>query len=332
MNSTSTTTRNVLLDFVKGVLVVVMVIYHVMNIFSTASAEAYGYIRFVSGSFIFLSGYIISTFYQHKFQVDGFGTSKRLVSRGLKILLVFSVLNILIHVTGIGNPNKAQIGLHQYVNYIAVIYGYGDTRYASFQILLPIAYVLMISPLFLLCSRVGMMLALSSLIAAYCFSISGIQSVNLGFAIIGVIGICVGMIIGALRFSFSIKNVLLIFGCFITCIYLMEYLDRNLLAYSMGIMLIVKMLYDLGGRIRPENAFSNMTILFGKYSLICYITQIVFLQVLFRVLSRVKLDMGFEIISIVVVTNIFLLLLCLCLNFFRGQCRLIDRSYRFVFS
>jgi len=52
MHSAPGTTRDLPLDFVKGVPVIVMVTYHVMNIFSTASAEAYGYIRFVNGSFI----------------------------------------------------------------------------------------------------------------------------------------------------------------------------------------------------------------------------------------------------------------------------------------
>src|SRR5262245_25828550 len=113
MNRDQDTTRDLPLDFVKGMLVIVMVIYHVMNIFSTARSEAYGYIRFVSGSFIFISGYIIAIFYEQKFQIDRIGTSQRLIMRGLKLLLVFTVLNILINVTGVGNPNKAQLGLQQ---------------------------------------------------------------------------------------------------------------------------------------------------------------------------------------------------------------------------
>src|SRR5215471_235911 len=115
MNSTPGTPRDLILDFVKGILVIVMVIYHVMNVFSTASPEAFGYIRFVSGSFIFISGYIISVFYEQRFQTDGTSTSKRLAVRGLKILFIFTILNIFINLTGLKNPSKTQLGLQQYL-------------------------------------------------------------------------------------------------------------------------------------------------------------------------------------------------------------------------
>ena len=50
--------RNAPLDFVKGLLVIAMVVYHEMNYFSTAGPEGFGHVRFVTGSFIFISGYI----------------------------------------------------------------------------------------------------------------------------------------------------------------------------------------------------------------------------------------------------------------------------------
>ena len=62
-----TDSRDLALDFVKGILVVFMVIYHAMNIFSSAGFESFRYIRFVSGSFLFISGYVIALFYEPKF-------------------------------------------------------------------------------------------------------------------------------------------------------------------------------------------------------------------------------------------------------------------------
>src|SRR5207244_8569494 len=76
--------RDNALDFVKGALVVFMVVYHSMNILSTAGPEAFGYVRFVSSSFILLSGYIIARVYAGRFRMDRAGTSKRLITRGLK--------------------------------------------------------------------------------------------------------------------------------------------------------------------------------------------------------------------------------------------------------
>jgi uncharacterized membrane protein len=62
--------RDVTLDLVKGVLVVIMVVYHAMNIFSTAGPHEYAYVRFVSGSFILMSGYIVARFHEAQFNED----------------------------------------------------------------------------------------------------------------------------------------------------------------------------------------------------------------------------------------------------------------------
>src|SRR5262245_1486476 len=100
--------RDLTLDVVKGTLVVVMVVYHAMNIFSTAGPDEYAYVRFVSGSFILMSGYIIARFDGPRFKADWRGTYQRLVARGLKLLILFTLLNLLINLTGIGNPDKVQ--------------------------------------------------------------------------------------------------------------------------------------------------------------------------------------------------------------------------------
>lgn len=81
--------RDLTLDLVKGVLVVLMVVYHAMNIFSTAGPNEYAYVRFVSGSFVLMSGYIVARFHEARFKADWRGTSRRLVVRGLKLLMLF---------------------------------------------------------------------------------------------------------------------------------------------------------------------------------------------------------------------------------------------------
>jgi fucose 4-O-acetylase-like acetyltransferase len=54
--------RDLTLDVVKGALVVLMVVCHAMNIFSIAGPDEYAYVRFVSGSFILMSCYIVARF------------------------------------------------------------------------------------------------------------------------------------------------------------------------------------------------------------------------------------------------------------------------------
>ena len=48
-------------DFVKGVLVLLMVLYHWMNYFVSVEANLYRYFRFLTPSFILISGVLVSS-------------------------------------------------------------------------------------------------------------------------------------------------------------------------------------------------------------------------------------------------------------------------------
>src|SRR5215212_9205486 len=74
--------RDLGLDFVKGVLVIVMVAYHVLDYFVVGADLLYRYLHFVSGAFIFTTGYVVAGFYKDKYVKDKARTSKRLISRG----------------------------------------------------------------------------------------------------------------------------------------------------------------------------------------------------------------------------------------------------------
>ena len=101
--------RDLSLDFVKGFLVICMVIYHTISYFTTAGYDGIKYLRFVTGSFIFISGYIVAVFYRRKFELDNKTTFKRLVIRGLKLLLIFTFLNIIINLSGIKSHKLIRI-------------------------------------------------------------------------------------------------------------------------------------------------------------------------------------------------------------------------------
>ncbi|PYT85568.1 MAG: hypothetical protein DMG36_27405, partial [Acidobacteria bacterium] len=88
--------RNPALDFTKGALVLFMVLYHWLNYFISADGDFYRYIRFVTPSFIFITGFVISNVYLAKYELSDSRLPKRLLQRGLKILAIFVVLNIVI--------------------------------------------------------------------------------------------------------------------------------------------------------------------------------------------------------------------------------------------
>ena len=164
---------------------VVMVVYHAMNIFSTAGPDEYAYVRFVSGSFILMSGYIVARFDGPRFKADWRGTSRRLVARGLKLLVLFTLLNLLINLTGIGNPDKAQFGIQGYISSLFEVYVSGEPRYASFQILLPIAYLLVAAPDPPDAWQAEQMAFRGEFRHGVASSLFGIELVNLGFAVLG---------------------------------------------------------------------------------------------------------------------------------------------------
>ncbi len=165
--------RDLTLDLVKGALVVLMVVYHAMNIFSTAGPHEYAYVRFVSGSFVLMSGYIVARFHEARFKADWRGTSRRLVVRGLKLLMLFTLLNLLINLTGIGNPNKVQLGIQRFMSTLFEVYVAGEPAHASFQILLPIAYLLVAAPALLMLGRLSKWLFVASFVMAFAPSLFG---------------------------------------------------------------------------------------------------------------------------------------------------------------
>jgi hypothetical protein len=303
-----------------------------MNYFSTAGPKEYGYIRFISGSFIFISGYIISMFYVGKFKFDRGGTTRRLVMRGLKLFILFSGLNILINLTGIGNPAKAPLGIQQYINNLSTIYISGDIKYAAFLILLPISYLLMISPIILQFSNSRILLNVTILLIVFSLTLYNIQWNNLNLGMIGMIGLSVGIGIDGIGKSFAMKSRVSIILGLIIMILMMGYLDRNILTYSLGVMIVLKLIYDFAMTLNSEMKYFQGIILVGQYSLVCYIMQIIILQGLSRVLDKKRWGLGYETILIFILTNIFILALCALLKYLRNQYGFIDKSYRFVFS
>src|SRR6185503_19333445 len=84
--------RNYALDFTKGALVLLMVFYHWLNYFIGPDFD-YRYLRFLTPSFIFITGFVISHVYFSK-NTDVGRLSSRLFTRGLKLLLLLVVLNV----------------------------------------------------------------------------------------------------------------------------------------------------------------------------------------------------------------------------------------------
>src|SRR5208282_4816162 len=84
--------RNPALDFTKGALVLIMVLYHWMNYFQNLDWTYYKYLHFLTPSFIFIAGFMISNVYLSRYAAADRRLAKRLFTRGFKLIAIFLFL------------------------------------------------------------------------------------------------------------------------------------------------------------------------------------------------------------------------------------------------
>ena len=74
--------RNLALDFTKGLLVLLMVLYHWINYFVSQQGDFSEILRFITPSFIFITGFLIANVYLAKYAIDDPRLYKRLIQEG----------------------------------------------------------------------------------------------------------------------------------------------------------------------------------------------------------------------------------------------------------
>lgn len=325
--------RDLGLDFVKGFLVVVMALYHGMNYFSNVPAEYYGYLRFVNGSFVFISGYVVAAFYAEQARTDKFAAFRRLASRGLKLLCIFTALNLAVSAVGVTNYRAVTFGLSDYLDSAADIYGSGQAHQIAFRILVPISYVLMVSGLYLVSKRSQATLIALTIAAALLWTLFAPLVANVFFVLTGLVGLSFGLLL--LKYDLlrhRVRNWPLILIGFIAIASVMNWLSGNVLAYGIGVGLLLKLVYDGSALLAPDGRLYTWLVLFGKYSLVSYIAQIGFLFVLHRVLRGHELAPAYELALAFVATCAFLLATCMAIEKLRRRFRLFEGTYRLVFA
>lgn len=319
------------LDFVKGFLVFSMVIYHTFNYFSIAGYSATQYVRYSTGAFIFISGYIVATYYKNKFYLNQTAVCKRLIIRGIKLLLIFLVINLLISFVGM-ESHKASYDLNNFINNFNAIFIGGNTNVVAFPILVPISYALFLSPLFLFFHAWEKSLIVITALLVAIYLLIDTNNFNLYGLLIGIIGTLIGLLQDSKKLYYSIKSNVLIFILLCVCIFFMKYFDRNILTYVVGVSIIIKLVYDFSQTQNPANPVSRMLVLCGQYTLLCYLSQIFFLQIIHRFVYQNRHELDYKILLIILITSIFLIILCKIVDLFRTKFALIDKSYRFIFS
>lgn len=327
------------LDFTKGALVLIMVLYHWINYFIGNEWGYYKYLRFLTPSFIFITGFMISNVYLSKYAVTDSRLPKRLFTRGSKLLAIFVALNlsrILVGpLLGSGVVVKNTLELsHMFMVFVSGNFPLTGEKLVSFSILVPISYLLMFSGALMLPFRLYRHtfhhVCLLLLLSIGALSWTGARSYNLEFIAIGLLGVVTGFtpierINNVVRHSYLLASVYL---CYVIAI---TFWDAPFLFLVVGVFLSVAVIYLAGASGSESNSAGREVILLGKYSLFGYISQIAILQIMAVSFRRLNLGIAGLAISFLAA---FALTVASVEVIDRARARLanVDRVYKAVFA
>jgi peptidoglycan/LPS O-acetylase OafA/YrhL len=325
--------RNAALDFVKGALVLLMVVYHSFNYFHL-DKDALRYLRFLPPSFIFIAGFLVTNNYLAKYDPRDSRMYWRLFIRGAKLLAIFIGLNLAVNTLFKVNYNQRQMGLTYLYDHLDSIFLMGEGRAAVFEVLLPISYLLLLSGALLKAQRrLPRFLPVTVVVVVVaCLAVSLRQELpfNVDLLSMGLFGMLVGFVpIPRLdRFAVRVAPVFAAYLLYATAI---TYCYPTYALNMVGLCLTLLFLYAAGRKAGSTGFLARRVVLLGKYSLIAYIAQIAVLQLLHRALrpmpdSNLKLLVAMAITAVVTVAAIE------TLDFLRAKLPLANRIYQAIFA
>jgi peptidoglycan/LPS O-acetylase OafA/YrhL len=331
--------RNPALDFTKGALVLIMVLYHWVNYFIGPQWEHYQYLRFLTSSFIFITGFLISSVYLSKYAPADPRLSKRLFTRGLKLLAIFLALNaartFIVPMLGTGvvvqNPLDPSNIFRIFVSGKFPVVG---GKLAVFTILVPISYLLMLSAVLMIPYRfykytfhiACALLLLSIAVLAF----TNMKSTYLESVTIGMVGVLAGFV-PIKEIDDRVRHVYVLafaYACYTIAITIWNVPFPLLIV---GVTLSLMVIYRIGTSGGESGTIRTRIILLGKYSLFGYISQIAILQILsagFRLadLHPVALVLSFLAAFILTILSVEIL------DRARAKAAALDRLYKGVFA
>lgn len=322
--------RNDAIDFAKGLLVVTMVVHHTLNYFASQIQSPFAYIRFVSGGFIFISGYIVATFYAAKWPRNPLKVTLRLETRGLKLLALFTLISVALSLLSVSNYRGQDYNLDNFFDHALEIYTIGYTRAVAFYILVPIAYLLMLSPFLLWLQRYRFTLLFFFGALVLSTVLLGRHLNNVTMLLIGGVGVFSGMLVPPAKVA-SAKHLWWSSIALIIWVATLRWWQFNLFAYVTYIIVVLKFAADFSQVLPPASLLKRAFCLLGEYVLFGYLAQIFLLQVARRLLWRHSDTSPAGVVTIILITSAALVLACSVLRAAR-RFNLADRAYRLIFA
>ena len=307
-----------------------MVVYHSIN-YSAFRTIAFQFFAFLPLAFIMITGFLVSHVYAANYDLRTWRPYGRLVLRGAKLFLLFAILNL---AYSIGLNNDIVAGTSQFLAHSSAIFVSGNDRSAIFEVLLPIAYFLLLAPLLLwLRSHNGALLISCALfVFLLCFGLETAATPirNLGLLSVGIVGMALGLLDINTVDRFARRWMAVIF------LYLLYRLASSVFGESYAVQLFasvvgVLFIYCCALHQDLQTWFQRQMILFGHYSLVAYLLQIALLQVAIKVLGG-KPETPVGVLALTLLTVSFTYMSVLVIHGMRRQSRPIDVLYRAAFA
>jgi peptidoglycan/LPS O-acetylase OafA/YrhL len=325
--------RNSTVDFTKGILVLLMVLYHWINYFVSRQGDFYKYLRFITPSFIFLTGFLIANVYLSKYPIGDPRLHKRLIRRGFKLLALFTFLNIAGSFVLTKQADGTPTGIGALSQNAISIYLTGNGKTAAFSVLVPISYVLILSScLLFLCKWHKYFLhevCLLLFVSIYILDLNGLQSANLELFTVGLLGIVLGRIplTKVNRLAFYPLPLMAAYGAYMLALNVWG--EIYPLQVS-GVCLSLALIYVLGMRAGEQGWAQSRTILLGKYSLLAYVVQIGVVLLLSSGLRRLNLGHGTLVVSWVAAFGLTMATVEI-VDLARSKSKAVDSLYKVLF-
>lgn len=318
------------LDWTKGLLIICMVVYHGIN-YSAFRPLAFQFLAFLPPSFILITGFLAGQVYAAKYDLGTWKPYLRLATRGFKLLLVFTILN-LVHCIAIKRGIFEGVG--EFAARATSIFLSGNGRTGIFEVLLPIAYFLLLAPVLLwLRSRAsGSITGCAAAFFLLCLALerSGNAMKNLDFLSVGFIGMAFGLIPMQTidRLATKWVPILLLYAVYRLC---SHFFGETYSVQIFAAIISVLLLYCCALHLRMGGWFQQQMVVLGQYSLLGYLVQIAVLQGVVKVLGGRPQHVA-GVFAVCVMTAIATWVIVKTVHQSRRKSRIVDAGYKTIFA
>lgn len=310
-----------------------MVVYHTLN-YTTEYYLSFKYLSFLPPSFIFITGYLISSVYFARATGNQSQVQQRLLIRGGKLLLLFTLLNLMASVLLRRGHSEENLNLFSFFDHWQAVYITGTGRFAVFEVLLPIAYILILAPWLIWAGHRQRFflpaIAVSLLVLCAFLENSGYYFPNLNLLSAGTLGMLAGLVpsqkIAAL--GQYLVYTIIAYGVYF---YLWTMVGQYFLVQILGATVAVALIFSLCLRLQLRGWPRTQFIRLGQYSLVAYIFQIGVLQALSRLTQR-PAPLSFGGLFLFAATLLLTLLCAHLIEMARIRSSTLEKLYKAVFA